>query len=198
MSANPQGKGLVPILDAWQSTQPQRVEAKSARRILGDYFTSLLVLSAEFSFKPCLGVTYYLYWCGAQPANGSGWKLSLIAPQEWGEHSPGVCLGQCELRTDMTWELTLIATLKDEPELQQALQQFHEGFSDMLDNDKPIEEGLPFFVGSLPYYRLLLSNGLASSLQKSINLSELQGSSGRHWRVGIGGDVALGLSRDIP
>ena len=88
---NPQGKGLVPVLDAWQSLQPAAVAPKSAPRLLGDYMVSLLVLSAEFSFKPVPGKPYYLYW------REGDWQLSLISPVEWGLRLPGECLGECQL-----------------------------------------------------------------------------------------------------
>lgn len=174
-ASNPQGKGLVPILDAWHATQPAQVRAKPAHHILADYFTSLLVLSAEFQFKPCPGNNYYLYWCNPT------WKLSLIAPEEWGERAPGPCIGRCVLHADMTWAITPNDTLGEHQELLTALQQFHQGFSTMLETDAPLEQGLPYFVAKLPYYRLLLSTGLASSLAKSIALSSLQGTKSKHW-----------------
>ena len=183
MAANPQGKGLVPILEAWHGVQAAAVEAKTARHIIKDYFTGLLVLSAEFNFKPCFGAAYYLYF-SSQPQKQS-WKLSLIAPAEWGEHAPGPCLGRCELNADMTWQLTLEGNVDSKPELVAALQLFHDGFIDLLDRDQTLEEGLPFFVSSLPYYRLLFSAGLASSLSRSMALSSLKGTSSKAWLAGL-------------
>ncbi|MFK8019121.1 MAG: DUF2452 domain-containing protein [Pseudomonadales bacterium] len=184
MAANPQGKGLVPILEAWHGVQAAAVEAKTARHIIRDYFTGLLVLSAEFNFKPCLGVAYYLYHSNEQQ-HRQCWKLSLIAPAEWGEHAPGPCLGRCELNTDMTWQLTIEQDVESKPELVAALQQFHDGFIDLLDRDHTLEEGLPFFVANLPYYRLLFSAGLAGSLSRSMALSSLQGTSSKGWLAGL-------------
>lgn len=178
-TSNPQGKGLVPILEAWHGAQARQVVAKPARQVLSDYFTSLLVLSAEFQFKPCLGVSYHLYWCEPK------WQLSLIAPQEWGKKMPGEYLGQCCLRDDMTWQLQPSKSIGETPALLDALQRFHEGFRAMLNDDAPLEDKLPFFVSKLPYYRLLFSAGLASSLSKSISMSSLNSMSSRQWLNGL-------------
>lgn len=188
-TSNPQGKGLVPILEAWQSTQATQVAAKPSAQVLSDYFTSLLVLSAEFHFKPCLGVAYHLYWCEPR------WKLSLIGPVEWGDGIPGDYLGCCSLRDDMTWHLQPIDTVSEHVALTDALRRFHEGFCAMLDNDAPLEDKLPYFVRKLPYYRLLLSAGLASSLSKSIALSSLHSISSRQWLQGLPDAQPLLLGR---
>ncbi len=173
--ANPQGKGLVPVLDAWRASQPASVQAKSPRRILADYFTTMLVLSAEFAFKPRPGITYFLY------RSSDGWTLSLVSPEEWGRRSPGTYLGCCELSTDMTWHLQVRDDLDAHPILVEALQDFHDGFIQLLDRAAPLEESLPYYAEQLPYYRRLLAAGLASSLSQSLALAGLTGTSGRQW-----------------
>ncbi|MFK7732910.1 MAG: DUF2452 domain-containing protein [Pseudomonadales bacterium] len=189
-TSNPQGKGLVPVLEAWHGAQAIQLAPKPARQVLSDYFTSLLVLSAEFQFKPCLGTEYHLYWCEPK------WQLSLIGPQEWGRKIPGDYLGQCKLRDDMTWQIEPASDISEKPELRDALQRFHEGFSDMLDSDAALEEKLPFFVAKLPYYRLLFSAGLANSLSKSMTLSSLNNISGRQWLNGLPDAQPLLLGRN--
>lgn len=176
--ANPQGKGGVPVLDAWRGAQPARVRAKSPRQILADYFTTLLVLSADFRFKPVPGQVYHLY------LQGSRWRLSLIAPAEWRGKAPGPCLGRCELQADMTWTLEPAADLADQGKLTEALKAFQEGFQSLLDRDEALEEGLPFYVRELPFYQRLLAAGLASSLSQSLEVSRLTGNSGRQWLAG--------------
>ena len=178
-AANPQGKGLVPVLEAWHGAQPALVEAKPPGRILADYFTTLLVLSAEFAFKPCQGVDYYLYRAG------DAWQLSLIGPDEWGERLPGPCLGRCELRRDMTWRLHPAEDIDQHPSLLEAMERFHEGFVHLLDQAENLEEGLPFYAEQLPYYQRLLAAGMASSLSQSIQLAGLGGESSRRWLANL-------------
>lgn len=176
---NPQGKGLVPVLDAWHDAQPAVVEAKRPRRILEDYFTSMLVLSAEFAFNPRRGVNYYLYLAGGN------WRLSLIDPREWGNRNPGACLAECQLQDDMTWQLTLQPGIHDQPQLIEALRAFHDGFATLLERDTPLEENLPYCVPELPYYRRLAAAGLSSSLSRSLKLSGMAGHSGKKWLAGL-------------
>ena len=175
---NPQGKGLTPVLDQWRSLQPAAVAAKPPRRILADYFTTLLVLSAEFRFKPAVGNNYHLY------LRKGRWRLSLVAPAEWGARDAGEYLGRCELQADMTWRLDPVTDLDERKELTQALKAFHDGFVSLLDREEVLEDSLPFYVRDLPYYQRLLAAGLASSLKQSLRLSGLTGSSGRHWLAG--------------
>lgn len=176
--ANPQGKGGVPVLDAWRGAQPAQVRAKPPRQILADYFTTLLVLSAEFRFKPVVGQRYHLY------LHGSRWRLSLVAPAEWRDRAPGPCLGQCELQPDMTWTLEPVSDVAEQDELTEALQAFQDGFMSLLDRDDALEEGLPFYVRELPFYQRLLASGLASSLSQSLEVAKLTGNSGRAWLAG--------------
>ena len=172
---NPQGKGLVPVLDAWQSLQPADVAPKSAPRLLGDYLVSLLVLSAEFNFKPVPGKPYYLYWRKA------GWQLSLISPIEWGQRQPGECLGECQLGFDMTWHLIPQEGRTFSNGLQEAIDDFTALFGEQLEGADALEDTLPFYVRQLPFYRRLLATGLAASVQRSIKGSGQLGYSGRAW-----------------
>lgn len=172
---NPQGKGLTPVLEEWRGVQPARVAAKPARQVLADYFTTLLVLSAEFNFKPAPGVSYFLYLRDSQ------WLLSLIAPEEWRGRSPGPCLGRCELQLDMTWTLMPLEDIGEQDALVDALAAFQEGFRELLDSDSALEDSLPYYVAQLPYYRRLLAAGLANSLSQSLELAGLSGHSGKTW-----------------
>jgi hypothetical protein len=172
---NPQGKGLTPVLDQWRGSQPSLVRAKTPRQVLADYFTTLLVLSAEFSFKPAPGIDYFLY------LREEIWQLSLISPAEWRDRAPGPCLGRCQLLPDMTWSLALDPGAADHPALVSALRTFQQGFLTLLDVDATLEETLPFYVADLPYYRRLLAAGMANSLSQSLSLAGLNGSSGRRW-----------------
>ena len=174
--ANPQGKGLVPVVDAWRGAQPSVVRSKSPDRILADYFTSLLVLSSEFQFRPSRGGSYYLYLVGGN------WRLSLISPPEWGSRQPGPCLGRCQLNAEMTWSLDVTSDIEAQPGLVEALEKFHEGFMHLLDQPGRLEDSLPFYSAQLAYYPRLFAAGLSSSLAQSLQLSGLADKTGRQWR----------------
>ena len=186
---NPQGKGLVPVLDAWQSLQPVAVAPKSAPRLLGDYMVSLLVLSAEFSFQPVPGKPYYLYW------REGNWQLSLISPAEWGPQHPGECLGECQLGFDMTWHLIPQRETAFSANLLHAIEQFTALFSEQLASAETLEDTLPFYVRQLPFYRRLSASGLAASLQHSIRASDQLGHSGRVWLQRISGELPQLLAK---
>lgn len=174
---------MVPVLDAWQSMQPVAGQAKSAPRLLGDYLVSLLVLSAEFSFKPVPGKPYYLYW------RKGDWQLSLISPDEWGQRHPGECLGECQLGFDMTWRLERQSSAPLSTELQSAVDNFSALFGEQLGDAATLEDTLPFYIRQLPFYRRLLASGLAASLQHSIRASGQLGHSGQNWLQRISGDL---------
>ena len=182
---NPQGKGMVPVLDEWRGAQAGLVEAKPVQQLLTDYFVTLLVLSAEFNFKPVRGTDYYLFLAGTR------WKLSLISPEEWGERAPGPCLGQCRLLADMTWTISPQDNLDASPEVRQALQAFHRGFLEMLDSANTLEAGLPHYVSNLPFYRRLLAAGLAGSLARSLELGGLTRRPAGFWLEAAGATPLL-------
>jgi len=183
---NPQGKGQVPILELWSSSRPGALAVKSARTILNDYVVSLLVLSAEFRFKPVVGRPYHLY------RSAGRWRLSLIAPWEWTSADPGICVGTCYLRTDMTWKLVPADDLDRHPGLADDLADFVHDFLLELDRQDTLEAGLPFYVRSLPFYQRLLATGLASSISKTAGISGLAGRDARFWLASSGaGGVSL-------
>lgn len=164
---NPQGKGLVPVLEHWHALQPRAVAGKPAGELLVDYFASALVLSARFAFKPVVGRAYFLYWSGHR------WQLSLISPNEWGSRAPGACVGECRLRADMTWRITPGEQLADDTRLQSALADFLAGFIATVSGATSLEQTLPGYVADLPYYQRLLATGLTSSVRQSLQHSGL-------------------------
>ena len=76
---NPDGKGTHGFLLDWQKSDPRGVTAKSRRQLLAEYFTSMLVLSARFQYRPTVGMPNFLYLVD------DDWDLSLIAPHEWSD-----------------------------------------------------------------------------------------------------------------
>ena len=177
MSANPQGKGLVPVVEDWREAQPTTIKPRSPRKVLRDYLVTSLVVAAEIRFKPRPGVPYFLYL--AQ----DGWKLSILSPEDWRGQQPGPCLGRCAMQTDMTWQLTPRPNIDKQPELVEALTAFRDGFADWLDQDGTLEDHLPFYVSELPYYRRLLAAGMSSSLRGSLARSGLEARSSRDWLI---------------
>jgi len=170
---NPQGKGAVPVLDALNALKPFRPGEKSAEQILREFCLSTLVLSARFDFRVVPGKPYYLYRVN------SDWRLSLIAPKEWGARCPGPCVAQCQLQPDMTWDLLLDSAVAQDATLLAALEQHLEGFINRISEVGKLEEALPIYESQLPYQQRLMATALSSSLQVSLLVSGLAGSSGR-------------------
>ena len=175
MSANPQGKGLVPILEDWRGTQPSMVRTRTPREVLRDYLVTSLVVAADIRFMPRPGVRYFLYLAD------SGWQLSLLSPDDWRSRQPGPCLGSCVLTTDMPWQLTSAEDMGEHPELLERLEAFQRGFTNWLDQEGTLEAHLPFHVRQLPYYRRLLAAGMSNSLKGSLARSGLDTRSSREW-----------------
>jgi hypothetical protein len=170
---NPQGKGAVPVLDALNALRPYQPSEKSAEQILKEFCLSTLVLSARFDFRVVPGKTYYLYRVNCD------WRLSLIAPCEWGGRCPGPHVAQCELKPDMTWNLVLAQSVAEDAELLAALEQHLEGFINRISEAGKLEEALPIYESQLPYQQRLMATALSSSLQTSLLISGLAGTSGK-------------------
>ena len=186
---NPQGKGLVGFLQDWEYAKPQGVVAKPAGRILADYFTSLLILSAAFKFKPAFGTEYYLY------RDEAGWSLSLISPDEWGTSARAECfVGTCMLHGDSTWSIEPSDNLKNPGPIADAVGEFYAGFVDKLDSHNPLEEELPFYAGKLPYYQRLFAAALSRSLRSSLIYGDQLGRESRRWLEQLPRDATRMLS----
>ena len=158
---NPQGKGLVAVLQDLGGMKPVLHGRKTPSDFLRDYCLSSLVLAANFRIKPVIGKCYYLYW------TQQGWSLSLVAPAEWVERMPGDFLAPCLLRADMTWFIDT-SELDETSEASTMAQYFISSFFETLAEQKNLTTHLPFYVEHLPYYQRILGTALASSLQRSI------------------------------
>ena len=159
--ANPQGKGANGFMLDWYQTTPRNAVAKPRRQMLAEYFTSMLVLSAAFKYRPAVGTRNYLYWHDDQ------WQLSLIAPDEWRPARTDTFAGECILQPDMTWTIEPAATLRAGTPVTDALGRFFDGFALALDSDLSLEDILPYYAGELPYYQRLFANALSRSLRAS-------------------------------
>lgn len=162
-AANPQGKASIALLDDLNQFNNYKPCKKEIPEWIADYFTSLLVLSASFSFKPVTNKKYYLYLDKGQ------WKLSLISPIEW-SNCPYCYFAECKLHDDRTWSLTPISDWHDNSEISNFVDSIKKEFFSSLNTDKPIIDSLPYFAEHLPYYQRLAAFGLANSLKDSLQL----------------------------
>ena len=174
---NPEGKGLNGFLLDVHRSAPRGVVAKPRRQVLAELFTSMLVLSSHFKFRPAVGVRNYLYWIDGE------WSLSLIAPDEWSPERQAGFVATCILQRDMTWTVDPSAQL-GEPgsDIANAVGQFFDGFAAMLDTDLTLEEVLPYHVRELPYYQRLHAYALSRSVTAAMTLGDQLETPCRDWQ----------------
>jgi hypothetical protein len=176
---NPEGKGLNGFLLDWYKSEPRGVVAKPQRQVLAEFFTSMLVLSAKFKYEPAVGVANYLYCMDGE------WSLSLIAPDEWTEERRAGFVGTCVLQDDMTWTIAPSELLAEENAVSDAVGRFYDAFAESLDTDMTIEEILPFYTGSMPYYQRLYASALSRSIRAAVTIGDLRDASCRDWRMAL-------------
>jgi hypothetical protein len=176
-AGNPEGKGAHGFLDDWRATEPRGVVAKPQRQVMAELFTSMLVLSASFKYRPVPGDCNYLYWVDGQ------WSLSLVAPHEWSANRRAGFAGRCILQQDMTWTIEPSDRLSEGSPVASAIRRFFAAFVDMLDTDLTLEEILPFCAGSLPYYQRLHASALSRSVREAISGGDQAANSGRQWQL---------------
>ena len=176
---NPEGKGLNGFLLDWSESEPRGVVAKPRSQLLAEFFTSMLVLAAEFKYKPVVGVPNYLYWINGQ------WILSLVSPEEWSEERYTRCAGTCVLQPDRTWTIVPSDLLAGHNEVSDAVGRFYDAFAEILDTDRTLEEVLPFYVGKMPYYQRLNASALSRSIRGSVVLGDQESIRCRDWRMAL-------------
>ncbi|NIS90632.1 MAG: DUF2452 domain-containing protein [Woeseiaceae bacterium] len=172
---NPEGKGLNGFLRDWRDCEPRGVVVKSRHKILAEFFTSMLILSARFKFRPSVGAAYYLYWINDE------WSLSLIAPDEWTDERRAGFAGTCVLQRDMTWTIALSDRLVGQNSVSIAIGKFYDAFVRKLETDLALEEILPAYAAGLPYFQRLYASALSRSLRVAITLGDQAATSCRQW-----------------
>ena len=173
---NPEGKGQVGFLLDWAYSSPRAVVVKPAPQLLADYFTSLLVLSSTFKFKPVFGKNYYLY------IEDGRWALSLISPDEWNDAvKQRAFVGTCVLHDDSTWSIEPSGNIREECAVADQLAAFYDGFIDKLDSKEVLEDGLPVYEAGLTYYQRLFASALSRSLKASLAKGGQTGLSAEAW-----------------
>lgn len=168
----------------WDYTRPRAVVAKRGGQILAEYFTALLVLSADFKFKPAYGQTCHLYRIDSQ------WQLSLVSPDEWNtdEKYRGY-VGACVLHDDSTWTIEPSDNLTRPGPVVDGLAEVYDGFLDRLNRKAPLEQELPFYEGNLPYYQRLFAAALSRSMRESLFAGSQLGRPAEEWLQRLPQDV---------
>lgn len=176
-AGNPEGKGLSGFLLDWYRTEPRGVVVKPQRQVLAEFFTSMLILSARFKYKPAIDVRNYLYFVDGQ------WLLSLIAPDEWCRAHRDGFVGTCVLHRDMTWTIDPSELVGEDNPVSDAIARFYDAFADTLDSDLTLEEILPFYVRRMPYWQRLHASALSRSLRGTVILAGQRDIKCRHWQA---------------
>lgn len=174
---NPQGKGLVPVLQGLQQHWLQQVLLpKQIDQIEMELFTSLFVLQSEFKFNPVPGKSYWMYEGCQESAQGSaqGYRLLLVAPHEWRTPYPGRCVGECTLQKDRTWTLVLSLELAADTAFMQRIETQRDKLLSTLEKAQKVADILPTFESSLCYYGRIMAFILGKSLQTSMQLSGIR------------------------
>ena len=167
---NPQGKGLVPLLNAVASSRVKiTIPPKQIDQIAGELFTSMFVLGSEFAFKPVAGKEYYLY------RKDSRFRLSLVGPDQWPGDLFGQFIGMCRLEKDITWTLEIDERAAQDQVLNQYIQGKKRSFDKAVEKAEQLGDILPVYCASLPYYQRLFASALANSLGISMQLSGIKG-----------------------
>lgn len=174
---NPDGKGVNGLMLDWYRTEPRGLVAKPRRQVLAEFFTSMLVLSAQFKYKPAVGVDNYLYWVD------DDWSLSLIAPNQWSDERYSGFVGTCVLQRDMTWTIDPSEQLVEQGSLSAAVGRFFDAFAETMDTDLTLEEVLPFYVQRMPYWQRLHASALSRSIRGSVTLGDQASTSCRQWNM---------------
>lgn len=189
---NPDGKGANGFMLDWYRSEPRGLSAKPQRQVLAELFTSMLVLSSQFKYKPSVGVANYLYWIDGE------WSLSLIAPDEWSvKHQTGF-VGTFILQHDMTWTITPSVVLGNDNPLTDAVARFYDAFAQALDTDLTLEEILPFYVSHMSYYQRLYASALSRSVRGAVTLGDQTSIRCRDWQKQLPGLDRMLVSYDEP
>ena len=160
---NPQGKGLTPVLQFIEQTRAAvHVPPKQIDQVSGELFTSLFVLKSEFLFKPVISKSYWLY------RTGNKLKLFQISPHQWTAGYPGKFIGECILQEDITWTLELDDDAAEDESLIRLIAEQRQQLQQSLEEAEKLEDALPVYVTSLPFYRRVMAFGLAASLRLSM------------------------------
>ena len=151
---------------------------KPVTQIANELFTALFVLQSEFKFKPVFNKPYWLYHHSTQHLNNrqNHFKLSLISPQEWKDNAFGEYIGECELHKDMTWTMTLSDQIQADSPFMLFLKNQREKFDQRIQQQEKLDDVLPGYVKSRPFYQRAFISALSVSLGHSMQRAGIAGS----------------------
>lgn len=176
---NPQGKGLVPVLQSLnQASLRIAVPPKQVEQIEMELFTSLFVLQSELRFSPVPGSSYWLY------QYEDAYRLLMVAPDEWPSGYRGRFIGECVLQEDRTWTLELAEAVRQDEAFMAHLTSQQETFRHHLEQAADLESVLPVYEASLGFHGRIMAYTLGRSLAISMQLAGINA---------LSFDEALGL-----
>ena len=167
---NPQGKGLVPVLEGLARHRITRLlPPKQIDQVEMELFTSLFVLSSDFKFNPVPGQCYHLYQCEGR------FRLMMVGPDEW--HTPfrGRYIGECELHEDRTWSLALDAAITQDQAFMERIEEERAKLHRSLEEAETVEQALPVYEERLGFYGRVLAFTLGKSLDASMGMAGIRG-----------------------
>lgn len=167
INPNPQGKGLVPILQSIGHDYPTgHIPPKQIDQIEMELFTSLFVLQSHIRFHPVVNTSYWLYQTDGE------YRLLLVAPDEWhGSGYRGRFIGKCVLQEDRTWTLELSPAMLEDQVFMDNLERQRAEFQASLEQAETLEDVLPVYESSLSFYARVMAFTLGKSLSISMGLS---------------------------
>ncbi len=167
---NPQGKGLVPILQTLDNHRLDKLlPPKKIDQVEMELFTSMFVLKSDIRFNPVAGKSYYLYQTEGR------YKLLMVGPEEWCTPYRGRYIGECELHDDRTWSMALDPAMEHDKVFMAEITREQEILQEALENAKCVEDVLPVFEGSMGYNSRLLAFILGKSLGISMEMAGIRG-----------------------
>ena len=163
---NPQGKGLVPVLQGLQQHWERiHVPPKQIDQVSLELFTSMFVLQSDFRFNPVAGQDYWMY------EGKTGYRLLMVGPHEWTGSPPGRYIGKCTLQHDRTWTLELDPDVVADTAFMQEIEGRRERLQEELEKAETVEDIMPTFEASFGFYGRALAFILGKSLRASMELS---------------------------
>tara|TARA_B110000305_G_C19420345_1_gene630545 strand:- start:1467 stop:2033 length:567 start_codon:yes stop_codon:yes gene_type:complete len=169
VNPNPQGKGLVPILQGLDRHRLDRLlPPKKIDQVQMELFTSMFVLKSEIRFSPLPNQRYYLYQTDGR------YKLLLVGPQQWCTPYRGRYIGECILHDDRTWSMALDPAMAHDTKFMAHIEQEQEKLQSALESAETVEDVLPVFEGALGYNSRILAYILGKSLGISMELSGIK------------------------
>ncbi len=161
---------MAPALESMrQATHNLSVPAKDVHRIADDLFTSLFILNSQIRFKPVSGQPYWLY------RKDDDYRLSLIAPDQWSPAKSGKHIGLCQLHNDLTWTLELSDECRNDGEFVAEITRQRRRFDESMRQAAKLDQVLPVYDGSLPFYPRILASALSYSLRLSMQKCGISG-----------------------